>query len=82
MSDYCAKCRFDPRQRVGPRACPFNALYWDFVARHAERLGTNPRTSMAVKTLRRLDQGELAAMRAQAQDFVDELADERGGGYC
>jgi len=70
MSDYCAKCRFDPRQRVGPRACPFNALYWDFVARHAERLGANPRTSMAVKTLNRLDKGELAAMRAQAADFL------------
>ena len=49
MSNYCAKCRFDPRQRVGPRACPFNALYWDFVARHAERLSANPRTSMAVR---------------------------------
>jgi deoxyribodipyrimidine photolyase-related protein len=73
MSNYCAKCRFDPRQRVGPRACPFNALYWDFVARHAERLGANPRTSMAVKTLNRLDKGELAAMRAQAAAFVDAL---------
>ena len=73
MSNYCAGCRFDPRQRVGPRACPFNALYWDFVARHADRLGANPRTSMAVKTLNRLDKRELAAMRAQAAAFLDAL---------
>ncbi|VEB44244.1 Uncharacterised protein [Chromobacterium violaceum] len=30
MGDYCAGCRYRPKQRVGADACPFNALYWTF----------------------------------------------------
>ena len=37
MSDYCGGCRYDVKQRTGPNACPFNALYWDFIARHREQ---------------------------------------------
>ncbi len=38
MGDYCKGCPYDRKARTGERACPFNALYWDFFARHAERL--------------------------------------------
>ena len=31
MSDYCEGCAYEVKQRTGPRACPFNALYWDFI---------------------------------------------------
>ncbi|MEM7807457.1 MAG: cryptochrome/photolyase family protein, partial [Planctomycetota bacterium] len=31
MSDYCKPCRYDPKERVGPNACPFNYMYWTFV---------------------------------------------------
>ncbi|NNC96962.1 MAG: cryptochrome/photolyase family protein, partial [Gammaproteobacteria bacterium] len=31
MGDYCKHCRFDPKQRVGDDACPFNSLYWRFL---------------------------------------------------
>ena len=37
MSDYCGHCRYDVKQRVGEDACPFNALYWDLLARHETR---------------------------------------------
>lgn len=55
MSDYCNGCPYDPKQRYGPRACPFNALYWDFYDRHAERLRGNPRIGMAYQTWDRMD---------------------------
>ena len=42
MSKYCAGCRFDPDQNRWTRA-RFNYLYWDFIGRHAERFGPNPR---------------------------------------
>ncbi len=37
MGDHCADCRYDPKVRVGERACPFNALYWDFFERNRAR---------------------------------------------
>ncbi len=42
MSDYCRGCRFDRTKRTGPDACPFTTLYWDFLARHADRFGAQP----------------------------------------
>jgi deoxyribodipyrimidine photolyase-related protein len=66
MSTYCQGCRFDPRQRSGPRACPFNSLYWDFLARHAEGLRRNPRMALMMRQLDRLAPEELAAIRASA----------------
>ncbi len=73
MSDHCRGCAYDVKQSTGPRACPFNHLYWDFVARNAERLAKNPRMGMPLRTLSRMDQKKLAAMRAQSRDFLAAL---------
>jgi deoxyribodipyrimidine photolyase-related protein len=35
MSDYCGTCAYNVKARVGPQACPFNFLYWRFIATHA-----------------------------------------------
>jgi deoxyribodipyrimidine photolyase-related protein len=66
MSDHCRGCRFDPAKRTGERACPFTTLYWDFLARHEKRLAANPRMALQVKNLRRIDAGELQAIRDRA----------------
>ena len=73
MSTYCEGCRFDPKQRVGEDACPFNALYWDFVARHAALLAGNPRTSMPAMALRKMGAGDVAALREHAARFLATL---------
>ena len=54
MSDHCRDCRFDPKKRLGPDACPFTAGYWAFVHRHQDLLSANMRTARAVSSLRRL----------------------------
>lgn len=67
MSDHCRSCRYDPKQSTGETACPFNYLYWDFIARQDDRLRGNPRMAMTYRTLDRLDPDRLAAMRALAE---------------
>ncbi|WP_189533373.1 cryptochrome/photolyase family protein [Paludibacterium paludis] len=66
MSDYCAGCRYRPKERVGPDACPFNALYWDFFQRHRARLSANPRLALVYRQLDRLPDTERAAIAARA----------------
>jgi len=66
MSDYCAGCRYDVKQRTGPDACPFNALYWDFVGRHAERFAQHPRMAMMVRSWGKFSAAEQAAIRDTA----------------
>jgi deoxyribodipyrimidine photolyase-related protein len=66
MSDYCAGCRFHPRIRHGPDACPFNVLYWNFLIAHEARLRANPRFGPAVLGLRHLDATERAAVQQAA----------------
>ncbi len=73
MSTYCMRCRYRPDKRLGDDACPFNALYWDFIARHADRLAANPRTAMPVRALRQMPEGDVRALRAQAERWVREL---------
>lgn len=67
MGDHCRACPYDPRQRVGERACPFNALYWDFLARQRERLAANPRMAMMLRQLDRMEPETLAATRQHAE---------------
>jgi deoxyribodipyrimidine photolyase-related protein len=31
MSDYCSSCIYDPKEKYGETACPFNYLYRNFV---------------------------------------------------
>ncbi len=64
MSDYCTSCRFDRKQRTGDDACPFTTLYWDFLARHHERLVKNPRIARQVRASERLS--DLPAVRERA----------------
>jgi deoxyribodipyrimidine photolyase-related protein len=71
MSDSCRTCRFDRRQRTGDDACPYTTLYWDFLARHAERFGRNPRMARQVSAMRRL--GDIDAVRARAAEVLDRL---------
>ena len=75
MSDYCKGCAYDKKQRLGEAACPFNALYWDFFDRHAERFERNPRIGMAYRQLEKMPQAERDAIRAQAQSLCARIND-------
>ena len=67
MSDYCGRCRYDVTKRHGDDACPFNALYWDFMIRNEAVLGKNRRMAMAYRTLARMTQAERATVQVEAE---------------
>lgn len=46
MSDYCGDCPYDADADTGEDACPFNALYWDFLARNEDPLRSNHRMGL------------------------------------
>jgi deoxyribodipyrimidine photolyase-related protein len=74
MSDYCAGCRFDPKIKSGPGACPFNPLYWAFLLRNRDRLEGNPRMAMPYRTLAGFTAERRAAIMAEADGILDRLA--------
>ena len=73
MSDYCRHCRYDVTKRVGDDACPFNALYWDFLARNSDKLEANPRMRMPYRNWARWGAATQAETRAQAAQFLERL---------
>lgn len=74
MSDHCGACRYDVRKRTGEGACPFNALYWDFVDRNAGHLRANPRMATVYATWERMKPEAKAEIRAYARAVLDRLA--------
>lgn len=58
MSDYCGGCRFNPKVRLGPDACPFTAGYWAFLNRAEPVLRGNHRMAQPLAGLRRLSDRE------------------------
>jgi deoxyribodipyrimidine photolyase-related protein len=81
MSDYCRSCRYDVGKRTGEDACPFNALYWDFLARHRDKLGSNRRLTMPYRTWDRQSEDGRGATLAQAASTLAFLDGEGGALY-
>lgn len=73
MSDYCSGCRYEVKEALGPEACPFNFLYWEFLARHQDKLRHNPRMGLVYKSMDRMDPERLAGMRSLAEAFLEHL---------
>ncbi|MCG8543190.1 MAG: cryptochrome/photolyase family protein [Alphaproteobacteria bacterium] len=73
MSDYCGHCRFDVKRKTGDGACPFNALYWDFLIRNEEKLRGNPRLSPVYRTRDRIKPEKQAEYRESAAAFLNML---------
>lgn len=73
MSDYCSGCRYDPAESTGANACPFTALYWDFLLRHEEKLRKNQRMLMQVRNADRLSPERKAAIHIKADEIRNRL---------
>ena len=78
MGDFCRDCRYRVQDATGDRACPFNFLYWDFLARHRERFEANPRMTQMYRVLDRMDRQKVGAMQVQAAAYLDRVAPRAG----
>jgi deoxyribodipyrimidine photolyase-related protein len=73
MSDYCGNCAYDVKAKEGPKACPFNLLYWHFIARHRTRLLRNPRMAQMVRTWDRFAPERQEKLSRGAEAFLATL---------
>lgn len=65
MTDFCGECAYDPKVRVGERACPYSAGYWAFLDSQREKLAGNHRMATVWKSMDKLsDLAELVAQEA------------------
>ncbi len=74
MSNYCAGCAFSPKIKLGPKACPFNYLYWYFLIVNAEKLKPNPRMALPYGTLARMPAENRQQIITEAKAFLNGLA--------
>jgi deoxyribodipyrimidine photolyase-related protein len=74
MSNYCERCPYNPAQTTDQDACPFNALYWDFMARHEEKLKKNHRLPFIYATWERFGQQKQESIRLKAAQILDDMA--------
>ena len=75
MSNYCQKCRYDPDAMTGENACPFNALYWDFLVRHEDMFRGNPRMPYVFSTWDKFTAEKQHAIRTQAALSLQKMAE-------
>lgn len=73
MSDYCKNCYYKASEKTGEKSCPFNSLYWQFYDRHRKQLEGNPRIGMVYKTLDKMDNEKLDALKKQASIYLKNI---------
>jgi deoxyribodipyrimidine photolyase-related protein len=73
MGDHCGQCPYRRDLPTGAKACPFNALYWNFLDRHADTLGRNPRLAMPYRQLARMPESRRQALAQQAGQMLANL---------
>lgn len=75
MSNYCEKCIYDPDVMTGENACPFNALYWDFLVRHEDKFRGNQRMPYMFSTWDRFAPEKQQAIRVHAATTLRKMAE-------
>ena len=73
MSDSCKDCHYNVNETIGEKACPFNFLYWDFLARNKKTFDHNPRMKLVINNLQKKSDSFLAAIQQQSKIFLTEI---------
>lgn len=73
MSNYCTNCTYSHTKKLGEKACPFNSLYWNFLADKKEHFKDNQRMNMMLALLNKMDGNTLADIQLKANDILNNL---------
>jgi deoxyribodipyrimidine photolyase-related protein len=73
MTDYCRGCKYNPDERVGEGACPFNYLFWTFLHHYRDLYASNPRMTMMLKNAQRIPPAEMKQMMQHRKTFLESL---------
>jgi len=73
MSDYCKSGRYKVSKKNGPDACPFNYLYWDVMLRNTDKLRGNPRLGFTYRTVDKMSEEKVQAVKDDSQRFFKAL---------
>ena len=76
MSDYCSNCCYDRKDRTSEKACPFNYFYWDFIARHQDKLKSLGRMNLILANFKKISPEELAIMQSLATQYLEQQYQE------
>jgi len=71
MGNYCKGCHYSHTQKVGEDACPFNALYWNFLDEKKEFFATNQRMGMMLNLLAKKDKAQLHQLKERAKKVIE-----------
>jgi deoxyribodipyrimidine photolyase-related protein len=69
MSNFCNSCQYNPTEATSDKACPFNALYWDFMARNRAKLGENQRLPYIYAGWDKFNPEKQKAIRRKAEEI-------------
>ena len=73
MSDYCKDCSYKVSKKNCSEACPFNYLYWDFLARNRKKLSGHHRIGMMYRTFDLMDKEKQTSIREDRKRFLSSV---------
>ena len=72
MGNFCKTCKYDPKLRVGEKACPFTNLYWNFLDENVVEFQGNHRMFQQINGLKRLN--DLKELKVESKRILDGLS--------
>ena len=73
MSNYCKNCKYNPNGLLEEDACPFNALYWNFIDKNKASLKNNQRMVYMYATWNKFSSEKQNAIIEKAKKITAEM---------
>jgi deoxyribodipyrimidine photolyase-related protein len=73
MSNYCQNCSYKVFKKTGPKACPFNYLYWNFLIENQAKLEKNHRLNIGYQIISKMSPNKISSIQLDSQNFLESL---------